>query len=99
MLAGQVETLECLMARWYVGTLFGTLARKKEKLACFWNLDTQALWHVNQAGTQARWHVNHAGTQARWHVDDVGTQAHMARDLGNSVFVNDRIINSTRFFS
>ena len=51
---------------------YGTLARKNEKLARFWHVDTHA-----------RWHVNHARTQARWYVDYVRTQARMTRDFAN----------------
>ena len=53
----QFETLARRMARWHiywhVGMFIGTLTRKNEKFARFW-----------QVGTQVRWHVNHAGTQA-----------------------------------
>ena len=58
---------------WNIGTTYGTLALKNEKLARFCNV-----------GTQTRWHVNHAGMQTHWHVDHVGKQARMARDLANS---------------
>ena len=54
--------------------VYGTLALKNEKLTRFW-----------EVGTQARWHVNHAGMQARWHVNHVGTQARMERMTGNLV--------------
>ena len=43
-------------AIWHVGTIIGTLARKKE-------VDTLlARWHVHYAGTQARWYVEFVGT-------------------------------------
>ena len=53
---------------------YGTLASKNEKLASFWDVCTQA-----------RWHVNHAAKEARWHVDHVGRQALMGHDLANSL--------------
>ena len=80
------------MPSWKIGTSYGTLARKNETLARFWDNDTQVRWHVNHACTQAHWHLNHAGTQARLHVDHVGTQARMACDLANSteIYKNPR---------
>ena len=50
------------LAVWYVGTFISTLARKNEKLARFWDVGTQARWHVNHAGTQVRWYVGTYGT-------------------------------------
>ena len=46
-------------AIWHVGTIIGTLARKKEVGTLL------ARWHVHYAGTQARWYVALLARMAR----------------------------------
>ena len=55
---------------WKIGMPYSTfidmLARKDEKLACFWHICIQAHWHINHTGTQVCWHVDHIGTYGMW---------------------------------